>query len=74
MKFCIATVAYWESVGFNPIDWRTSTDGLKAMCHEKFARTLVNIKDNEHVTTYDIDSEEFVRIIENEFTVLDEEE
>ena len=74
MKFCIATVDYWESVGFDTTNWRKSTDGLKAMCHDKFARTLVNIKDNENVATYDIDSEEFAQIISNEFTDFEDEE
>lgn len=68
MKFCIATIAYWQSVGFDTSNWRTSTDGQKAMCHEKFARTLVDLDGNPEVETYDIDSPAFARVIEEEFT------
>lgn len=72
MKFCIAPIAYWHAVGFDTEYWRTSTDGKKAMCHDKFAKTLVSLDGNEHVQTYDIDSEEFDQIIADEFTEEDE--
>jgi len=69
MKFCIATVAFWHAVGFDTEFWRTSTDGLKALCHDKFARTLVaDVDTNDNIEVYDIDSEEFKTIIANEFT------
>lgn len=68
MKFCIATIEYWQSVGFDTEDWRTSIDGLKAICHDKFALTLVNDINNTAISIYDIDSEEFKRILSEEFT------
>ncbi|MTD30149.1 hypothetical protein [Planomicrobium sp. YIM 101495] len=67
MKFCIATIAYWQSVGFDTSNWRTSINGTKAMCHDKFARTLVDLDGNPEVETYDIDSPAFARVIEGEF-------
>lgn len=72
MRFSVATISFWQSVGFDTTDWRTSTDGTKAMCHDKFARTLVD-DDNPSVQTYDIDSTEFKKIIETEFTSEDAE-
>lgn len=68
MKFCIATVAFWQSIGFDTEYWRTSTDGTKALCHSKFASTLVNIDGNPNISTYDIDSEAFQQILADEFT------
>jgi len=69
MKFCISTIEFWESVGFNTENWRVSTDGLKSICHEKFARLLVEDLDtNSNIETHDIDSVNFKAIIENEFT------
>lgn len=68
MKFCIALIAFWQAVGFDTTYWRTSTDGKKAMCHDKFARTLVDVDSNPNVETYDIDSEEFKQILADEFT------
>lgn len=67
MKFSIAIMTFWESVGFDTTNWRKSTDGLKALVHDKYARTLVDL-DNENVLTLDVDSQEFKDIIENEFT------
>lgn len=67
MKFCIAPITFWQSVGFDTENWRTSTDGLKALCHDKFAQTLVPDA-NEHVQILDIDSDEFKHVIATEFT------
>lgn len=69
MKFCIAKVDFWESVGFNPYGWRKSSDETKAICHYKFAEKLVsNIEKNRNIDTYDIDNEEFNDILTKEFT------
>lgn len=68
MKFCIAAITFWHSVGFDTTNWRTSTDGTRALCHEKFAATLVDVEDNPRVECYGIDSEEFRNLIEEEFT------
>lgn len=73
MKFCVAKIAFWQAVGFDTEYWRTSTDGTKALCHDKFARTLVDIDNNPNVQTYDIDSPEFEQLIANEFTEKTEE-
>ena len=56
MKFSIATVAFWQSVGFDTTNWRKSIDGTKALVHAKFASVLVDL-DNENVITLDVDSE-----------------
>lgn len=74
MKFCIASIAFWQAVGFDTEYWRTSTDGTKAMCHDKFARTLVDVENDPNVETYDIDSEAFQLVIAEEFTEEAEEE
>lgn len=67
MKFSIATVAFWQLVGFDTENWRKSVDGTKALVHTKFARALVDLN-NENVLTLDVDSEEFKALILNEFT------
>lgn len=67
MKFSISTIEFWHSVGFNTESWRKSTDGNKALCHSKFAETLVDL-DNENIVTLSSDSEEFKMLIEKEFT------
>ena len=67
MKFSIATVEFWQSVGFDTTYWRKSIDGTKALVHDKFASALVDLN-NENVITLDVDSEEFKQIINEEFT------
>lgn len=67
MNFSISTIQFWESVGFNTENWRKSTNGLKALCHSKYAETLVDLT-NENVLTLDVDSQEFKELIKNEFT------
>lgn len=66
MKFSIATVEFWQSVGFDTEHWRKSIDGTKALVHDKFARVLVDLN-NENVITLDADSEEFKQIFNEEF-------
>ena len=41
MKFCIATLTYWESIGFDTTDWRKSIDGTKAIAHDRFIKILI---------------------------------
>lgn len=67
MNFSIATVEFWQSVGFDTTNWRKSIDGTKALVHDKFASALVDLN-NENVITLDVDSEEFKQIINEEFT------
>ena len=73
MKFCVAKISYWEAVGFDVEFWRKSTDGTKALCHSKFASTLISISGNANVKSYDIDSPEFQQLIADEFTEQTEE-
>lgn len=73
MNFSIATIQFWNSVGFDTEYWRTSNDGLKAMCHSKYAETLVNL-DNENILTLDRDSQAFQDLMREEFTVHEDEE
>lgn len=65
MKFCIANTSYWESIGYNPTHWRKSIDGTKALCHLQFAEVLSkkNIEDDSNIAVYDIQDEEFKRLL-----------
>ena len=71
MKFSIATIVFWNSVGFDTDNWRTSTDGLKALVHSRYAEKLVDLT-NPNVLTLDVDSAEFKDLIRDEFTVEEE--
>ena len=54
MKFCIANTSYWESIGYNPIHWRKSINGAKALCHLEYGEILAKkLEDNENVKIYD---------------------
>ena len=66
MKFSIATVEFWQSIGFDTTNWRKSIDGKKALVHDKFASALTDLN-NPNIITLDVDSEEFKQIIEEEF-------
>jgi hypothetical protein len=69
MRFCISTIDFWNSIGFNVSNWRKSSNGLKALCHDKFAEVLIeNIEDNEDIEIYNIDDESFIQILDDEFT------
>lgn len=68
MNFSIALITFWNSVGFDTEHWRKSTDGTKALCHSRFAETLIDL-DNPNVLTLDVDSQEFKDLIRDEFTV-----
>ena len=65
MKFCIANTSYWESMGFYVENWRKSIDGKLALCHLQFAEVLSekNIEDDSNITIYDIQDEEFKRLL-----------
>ena len=67
MKFSIATIEFWQSIGFDTANWRKSIDGTKALVHDKFASALTDLN-NPNIITLDVDSEEFKQIIEEEFT------
>ena len=60
MKFCIANTSYWESIGYNPIHWRKSIDGTKALCHLEYGEILAkNLDDNPNVEIFDTQDERF---------------
>ena len=60
MKFCIANTSYWESIGYNPIHWRKSTDGTKALCHLEYGEILAkNLDDNPNVEIFGTQDERF---------------
>lgn len=74
MKFCISGVNYWESVGFNVKNWRQSTDGKKAVCHYKFAETLVgDVDNNSEIEVFDINDPAFSKILGDEFEKEDDD-
>lgn len=59
MKFCIASVSYWQEHGFDCTDWRKSVDGIKAIVHEEYALTLIpNIEADSNVQIYTCPSNE----------------
>lgn len=59
-------------MGFDTSGWRTSLDGTRALCHDKFAQTLVgNVEGDTRINIYDIDNIEFKNIINDEFTELE---
>lgn len=41
MKFVIATITYFNNIGFDTADWRKSIDGTKAIVHENFVKVLL---------------------------------
>lgn len=40
MKFCVALISYWQSIGFDTSHWRKSNDGLYAIAHYEFIKIL----------------------------------
>jgi hypothetical protein len=66
VKFVIGEVAYFNSVGFSTSDWRCSTDGTKAIVHEKFVEVLIpSVGDNINLTVYSYPSAELDAILES---------
>lgn len=64
MKFCIATVLYWQQHGFNTTDWRKSVDNTQALIHLEYAKLLVpNIEADSSVTIYDYPSTELDNLL-----------
>ena len=75
MEFCIATIEYWQSIGFDCTNWRKSVDETKAMVHSEYAKVLVNIRDNPNVEIYLYPSREFTELLNSdEWTEKGEEE
>ena len=66
MKFCIANTSYWESIGYNPIHWRKSINGAKALCHLEYGEILAKkLEDNENVKIYDNTDPTFQAILQS---------
>lgn len=64
MKVAIASVPFWESLGFNTTEWRKSLDGSLAMCHLEYAEMFAtNIETNTAVTIYDRIDPDFQTLI-----------
>ena len=67
MKFAIASIEFWQSVGFNVDNWRKSVDKTKALVHLEYAKVLVpDAETNPEVTIYTAPSEEFTELLTSE--------
>lgn len=66
MKFAIATVAFWEALGYDTANWRKSNDGNQAITELKYAEILgVNLAENPKVKIYFGDNPELIRLLES---------
>ena len=66
MKFAIATVAFWEALGYDTANWRKSNDGNQAITELKYAEILgVNLAENPEVKIYFGDSPELLGLLES---------
>ena len=67
MKFAIATVAFWEVLGYDTANWRKSNDGNQAITELKYAEILgVNLAENPEVKIYFGDSPELLGLLDSE--------
>ena len=67
MNFCISTVAYFESLGFDTTEWRKSTDGTKAIAHDRFIKILVpNYSTDINIQTLVCPSDELDALLSSE--------
>lgn len=62
MRFCIANVEYFETVGFDTTDWRKSVDGTKAIVHYNYVKVLIPESD-VNLTLYSYPSVELDTIL-----------
>ncbi len=76
MKFAIATVEFWRSVGFDTTKWRKSIDETLALVHLQYAKVLVDdIKNNENIEIYDAHDTKFINLLKSEiWTEIEEDE
>ena len=66
MKFAIATVAFWEALGYDTANWRKSNDGNQAITELKYAEILgVNLAENPEVKIYFGDSPKLLGLLES---------
>lgn len=67
MKYAIASVVFWESIGFSTTNFRKSADGILAIIHyEKATKLGINLLANPNVTIYDETDPTFMTLIESE--------
>ena len=67
MDFCIATVAFWQSHGFDTSNWRKSIDGTLALVHRTYAEVLVpDMVEREDVQVYRAPSAELDGVLGSE--------
>jgi hypothetical protein len=67
MDFCIATVAFWQSHGFDTSSWRKSIDGALALVHRTYAEVLVpDIGELDEVQVYRSPSAELDGVLAGE--------
>ncbi|MDP4146106.1 MAG: hypothetical protein Q8936_16720 [Bacillota bacterium] len=67
MNFCIASVEYFNNFGFDTTDWRKSTDGTKAIVHDRFIHILIpNYLEDSNIQTYLYPSAELDSILNSE--------
>lgn len=72
MKFAIAPVTYWDSIGFDTTEWRKSLDGTKAICHLEYAEKLgANLHANPQVQIIDSVDPNLKNILESSEWVID---
>lgn len=64
MKFCIATVQYFQEHGFDTADWRKSIDSTKAIVHMEYAQTLIpGVETDINVKVYECPSIELTNLL-----------
>ena len=75
MEFCIATVQFWQSHGFDTSSWRKSVDGTMALVHRAYAEVLVpDIAELDEVTVYRSPSTELDGVLGGEMWTEEGEE
>lgn len=66
MEFCIATVVFWHSVGFDTGTWRKNANGTKAIAHREVVEILVpNIETVSQIKTYGSASHSFRELLKS---------
>ena len=73
MNFCIATMEYFNTLGFDTTDWRKSINGTKAIAHDRFVKILVpNYSTDVNITTLQCPSVELDTILNSEEWTISE--
>jgi hypothetical protein len=64
MKFCISTLTYFNSLGFDTVNWRISVDGTLAIAHENFISVLCpDYQSDVNITVYECPSDELTTLL-----------